>query len=737
MSRSYSKVSALKKVARQALQTHPSYTPNLFQKLVDEILLLSSTQRENLRKLLTFDGVDEIFDYVDALEATSEKEMAQQAHHLRAQQRIAREGTVEAGENTHRIAADTQTMVQDILGDEHGELMNMLSSMIKENALLMEAENNRDAYLSLVEQDRKTWFAAHFHEFRTWQKQLSQTGMIEVPSHEAILEVLRRTTGPVLLYGSPGTGKTEMELLVGREEHRRNIKAIVRAYEQDGFTVMDDEELRAKFHQENPNMAPEEVEPRYRDYLQVLSDKKIISSNVCLEPIVISGHGGLSVSKLDTKTRLIVSKPSAAEILKEYRDIISSIDNTEERVLVASFFAQQVGQTETVDMLGELLRAAKYGQVLIFDEINAVPHQVLILINHIITRKSGDVIHPNAGTIPSFTLHENFRFRATANIGSQFSRNELDTPLYSRFEEAREVSYPIQPTEVTRIPLPQDIQTRVMTGSISMCEAEKQAMSRWSDEERATYRHGGSFIDAESGNTVQFPGVEKEELFHILCTLAIPRGTSGTLPSSIFYDLRKLATVAHGLQVTYEGDLLPQFKAFHGDAVKILQEGKGVPTLRHLSKVVEKWRDHKYQLPLDYYIWVYCIQHTPEKKEREYLKHIYTTIGNFCTDAVYENIHNCIIEKAMQRLKPPSCAVFSRDDIVESIFGPAPGVASVSAPENNKLIEQVDGVINGVEELLFNLSNDQDLIEFCSIQDGDSVDVIKEKQQFSNSSPAS
>ncbi len=94
------------------------------------------------------------------------------------------------------------------------------------------------------------------------------------------------------------------------------------------------------------------------------------------------------------------------------------------------------GNTETKYKLGPLYKAIKEGRPIIIDEINAIPHETLIVINHVLTAKPGDTIslqgNEDGGSI---IVKEGFIVLASGNFGNKYNdlRQPMDIAMLDRF----------------------------------------------------------------------------------------------------------------------------------------------------------------------------------------------------------------------------------------------------------------------------------------------------------------
>jgi hypothetical protein len=463
--------------------------------------------------------------------------------------------------------------------------------------------------------------------------------------------------------------------------------------------------------------------------IRIQQEKNIISDSHCTEPVVLSGNKEFDHAKLGVKTRLITTKTPIDTTINTFRSLTEEFTLTpSEQIVVTNYLNAPI---QTIDFLGELLQAMKYGQVVIFDEFNAVPHAVMIMLNHLITRKAGDVIHPNAGSIAPFTVHPNFKYIATANIGPQYEREHIDIAAWNRFGRRVKVQYPTF-KETPELHFSPEVQSAIDSGFTTLSEQTAKYMAQWSDEQRTAYRQGGIIQDPVSNTDIECLGTTDNELFEILATFMVPKKLSGTLPENWAFELRKLALCANGIHQAFDGNIInSRFNSLTGKHPSAILE-QGVPTLRTLSTIIQRWTADGFNKPLDYYVWQVAVSEaTSNKEEREYLAYVYKTIGRFFSDqTVFNEDPNTLAQLQFlgrdatdplaAKLTPPKLQKFTAEDIFTSIYGPGPTehtlVSSAKEEEMSEevMMETLSALKNEIASLLQEVKKDSELLEECS-----------------------
>jgi MoxR-like ATPase len=84
--------------------------------------------------------------------------------------------------------------------------------------------------------------------------------------------------------------------------------------------------------------------------------------------------------------------------------------------ILQTYLAQFKGGTISDFFMGPIYCAMAEGRPVIIDEVNAIPHEVLISLNHILTRKVGDKINVQQNTGTQVEVKEGFGVMMTGNL---------------------------------------------------------------------------------------------------------------------------------------------------------------------------------------------------------------------------------------------------------------------------------------------------------------------------------
>ncbi len=307
---------------------------------------------------------------------------------------------------------------------------------------------------------------------------------------------------------------------------------------------------------------------------------------------------------------------------------------------------------EVRTVLGAVLQAMREGRPVIIDEMNAIPHHVLIVLNDLLMRHPGEMVTPTIPGEDPFVVQEGFSVIATGNYKPEdglmyIGRQPLDAAFLSRFGV---VNYDYLPMEkATEAPgLP--------------------------PEEQRAFR-------------------ANNELYHMLMTRLADRDLSATLPEGGFRSIYNLAKVAREIQDVFSGRESTLFAEVNAARVKpqeVLKEN--VLSIRHLIPIVERWKLEGYTLPLDDYIYLeYIARSDARPNEKWFLYRTLKVQGDFFPDsagwptvgerekALRYDIDDKMygVDLATGRRKSRAAGKqtlrqYSKKQVIEELYGPAP-----------------------------------------------------------------
>lgn len=452
---------------------------------------------------------------------------------------------------------------------------------------------------------------------------------------------------PVFVHGELGSGKTELAMHVSR-------------------TKLSQAHV-ARWSEAHP-------EPKEEDANVVWKEKREMER----EPLFVSGHKGLEISELIAAKAIKLKE--APLPLEQVRIITEEWLKHEQEILQE---AQAAGETaeqlelrkeelknekalfvrakqeafrapvETRTLLGPIVQAMKEGRPVIIDEMNAIPHHTLIMMNDLLNRRPGERVSLPYADMEPFVVQEGFAVLATGNYkpedGERYvGRQKIDSAFLSRFGI---VSYDYLPSP------------RLM-----------EAVGLTPDEQRE-YR-------------------ESNESFQMFVARLLEKDLSADIPENAFLQLKKMAFVMRNVQDVFaERSVSKVFGKTsvdlrEMDAKTVLQEN--VPSLRHMLPLLDKWRDGKYQTSLDQLVFSdFILRSSARPAEMTYLYKMFKTQGDFFpqeagwpnSDASAdeliqaESVEHAMIKTGdggMKTIVREPTKRFTIQEIVEELYGSAP-----------------------------------------------------------------
>ena len=321
-----------------------------------------------------------------------------------------------------------------------------------------------------------------------YRRQLLSDGFVETPGvrHEMMRIISHLKLGiPVLLRGHLGAGKTEIALHVSRKYFGHEPEFISGSEEATKYDIYGRTQIGVRPEEDKMR----EFKVRMDDYLRLnpAADKKEIR---------------------ETERQL-------------YQTIVM-------KGLTTSFF-----------QYGPLVRAMRDGKPLLIDEMDGIPHSIIMRLNHVLTRRPGDTIRVQENGGEEITVKKGFCVMATGNIKSaRYKREELDAAFLSRW---------------------------------------------WSDD------------------IIYPPQDETYEI--LVASLLDKRGDLQVKDLGDLDALKRLTNAAAEIQKIFSGEHLDYFGEGADAARQMPASlKKSVLSLRHLWNVVRPWKAHNFDKPLEAYI---------------------------------------------------------------------------------------------------------------------------------------
>lgn len=573
--------------------------------------------------------------------------------------------------------ADSKALIEELRGDKNPSSKTKKSLQHEEEILLQlkydlahiktaalplddVASVSKDAkreYEHRVDSNYFDWLTGHLLVLNRLRRGYRETDekLVLTPSLRKYIESAERRLqeGPALLKGDTGSGKTEIAIYVSRKQDKENLEQIKRNY----FEL---------YH-------------------------KHVSDEEALAPIIISGSketdrtdffGGLEIAPMEI---------NIAKFKEEYMKMKAEIEEAgglsaeEKRLLTNSALETGTAQNiKTQAYLGRLFTAMKLGKTLIIDETNAIPHAVLIAINHYITRKPGDDVQPPVNGYRPFPVAKGFRVILTANLPKEgqegyVGRQFVDAAFRNRLGAEIEVDYP-ENTRKDNFALPDHLELQVKQGLMEPDEAYAKFIGELSNEQRKIIRNGGKLVLKNGEEPIECESRETNELFHILSIMGdSSEKFTGALPENYFSQLFKLSKGARVLQDAFSGKKVDNryYGNMAGSTENVLKTA--VPSMRTLLDIVHSWRNDGFKKDLDYYIWVNFIQKYSEKKnEQLFIYNVFNDMGFFGDKDLFPanpselNIKGLILREEFIPDSTARMKTFSQEDVLTRLFGPPP-----------------------------------------------------------------
>ncbi len=388
------------------------------------------------------------------------------------------------------------------------------------------------------------------------------------------------------------------------------------------------------------------------------------------EPVIVSGHRALETEALlaGLEVKRKASPPPEEQVqmirdawerrvatLKAQGKQLPPDELAHERDLLErgylEFFRTPV---ETNVVLGGVLRAMKEGRPFLFDELNAVPHHILIALVDLLMRKPGDIVQiPIPGAAP-FRIEAGYCFIGTGNYkpedGKRYiGRQDIDAAFLSRLAT---VGYDYLP----------------------MSEG-----------------------DGSRDNP------EENELYHMVVARLVDRDLSVDVPKGSLEQLKGICRVARTLQNVISDRFIDTAYYAKGEKANIhprevLKEN--VLSIRHLLPIIDAWKAGGYTQSLEDLLFdKYVSKSDTRPQEKRYIYGLLQSVGNvFSKDKgwpdsmtdpdsiiTYRGTEKRLYDVdrytggPVREAVPPALEHYSTKRLVEELFGKPPARQEIEA----------------------------------------------------------
>ena len=449
----------------------------------------------------------------------------------------------------------------------------------------------------IMQESPEAFFGLHLKDLKKYRDQLESGKIVETPyvEKQALeLEANVRRGQPVFIYGHLGSGKTELALHVAEKVLEKREDLVER-------------DARGKV---------------LRDNRQAL----VISGSKYMAQSELYGHQVLAVDKMDKEA----IRETVREVEEEFNawkkeheaefkklpaeERIANENQAHDRIL-QTFLTAKKGGTISDFYLGPVYQAMEDGRPIIIDEVNAIPHEVLISLNHALTRRPGDVINVQQDSGKQITVRDGFSVVMTGNLNvgagetvqKYVNRERMDPAFISRLK-LMEHDY-----------LPQ--------------ETSKP------------------FRDQNGEVTPAAEGVDKE-LFTVMLAGLMDKSGNVEAPKDALQELWNLAMVARNTQDAFAGKRKAEFSQAGQKAFAVPVQ-YAVISIRGIRSVMDAWQSESYQKPLERVVFDTLIKDQPLPQERAWLYQQFQAAGFFNQADGWKNAADLTNVQTSFEVKPP------------------------------------------------------------------------------------
>jgi MoxR-like ATPase len=393
----------------------------------------------------------------------------------------------------------------------------------------------------------EAWYGLNLKELKEYKEQLEsgkivETDYVRKQAEEVVTHV--RAGQPVFIHGHLGSGKTELAFHVAREYLGKEALIISGSKHTSPAELYGHQVLNMR------EVDPDESEKRYKDFLKSANNEM-------------------------TKWKGENPKAKEKEIDRQF-DLIKS--GLQERLA----YEYRSG-TVSDYFMGQVYQAMKEGRPIILDEVNAIPHDVLISLNHLLTRKAGDVIRIQQNSGSEVKIAEGFGFILTGNINEGGSdryvmRQDLDPAFLSRLHLMKH-----------------DYLPQVKIGTL--------------DEASAGDGKGG-----------------KNELFELMASRVMDKNGNVEIPEGEMRKLWNLAKAARATEDNFSGGSVDNSQLFRqGGGTKAFDYRlkEGVLSIRGIDRIITAWQNDGYRNELDYYVFNEFVNQPTKLSDKAYLYQLF------------------------------------------------------------------------------------------------------------------
>ena len=420
-----------------------------------------------------------------------------------------------------------------------------------ERTLLAKASEKERALDTADETLRKSspeaWYGLNLKELKGYKEQLElgkivETDYVRKQAEEVVTHA--RAGQPVFIHGHLGSGKTELAFHVARKYIGKEALIISGSKHTSPAELYGHQVLNMR------EVDPDESEKRYKDFLK--------SANT--EMTKWKGENLTATEKEIDQQFDLIKSGLQERLAYEYRS-----------GTVSDYF------------MGQVYQAMEEGRPIILDEVNAIPHDVLISLNHLLTRKPGDVVRIQQNSGSEVKIADGFCFILTGNI------NEGGTDRYVMRQD-------LDPAFLSRLHLVKhDYLPQVKVGTL--------------DEASAGDGKGA-----------------KNELFELMASRVMDKNGNIEIPEGELRKIWNLAKAARATEDNFSGGSVDNsqfFKQGGGTKAFDYRLKEGVLSIRGIDRVITAWQNDGYRNELDYYVFNEFVNQSTKLSDKAYLYQLF------------------------------------------------------------------------------------------------------------------
>ena len=534
----------------------------------------------------------------------------------------------------------------------------------------------------LSEHNPEVFVGSHLRELRQYRRDLDEGRLVETPY---VTEQKRKALGairtgtPLFIHGHLGSGKSELAMAAAREYLSGRTEEDVLALTEESYNDW------LKFHSQATETEKEEAREMLAEEAR---GAVIISGSKQTHQSEFYGHRALNIKEFFTQERLAklkLAEESYAQWETENQNASEERKSLHWNGLLKAHL-DEGGGTFSDFFLGPIYRAMKEGRPVIIDEVDAIPHDVLISLNHILTRQVGETVAVQQDSGEKIKIKRGFSVLMTGNFSSDadadiyLARQQMDAAFLSRLEKCRHDYLP---------------------------QSAEQNIADASAQERAD-----------------------SELFHTLLARCMDRYGNLSVAEESIGKLWKLSVFAKKSQDIFSGKWADKETGEAGLTREMV--GREVLSLRQLVRVIEAWRQDNMQYELDHYLFEKFVDQAGQETERAALYKIAQEVGLFDEQKGWPLAHDieagagvAKFEAVSPKKKGEMPVWHGPRDTVEYAFGKAPErtewpetKAGASAETQESLLKEVELLFEFQSAFKRELENiSQEVDETCSLEE--------------------